>query len=198
MDVDRDVSALTHTHTHMLSCPLVLAIFFVFISIRNCRNLGTLLLSFPSLLPSSNHHLSLALTLSLSLTHSSALYLCSHYSHCVCVSYLSNALLCRRQREHTTQAIERVSEQAVYQLTRSLAFAACTPSLFLSLSHTCALIPSRLHCQSHARPSVGFDQCCRAPAEQQRRRRRRRATHFAVSHCAEWVRSESVGKWRGG
>lgn len=133
MDVDRDVSALTHTHTHMLSCPLVLAIFFVFISIRNCRNLGTLLLSCPSLLPSSNHHLSLALILSLPLTL--LLFSSAHTTLIVCVSYLSNALLCRRQREHTTQAIERVSEQAVLQLTRSLAFAACTPSLSLLVTH---------------------------------------------------------------
>lgn len=133
-------------------------------------------------------------THSLPLTHSlfCSLPLLTLLLLCVCVVFIQCTALPTTTRAHN--ASNRESERASSISAHSLARLRCLHSVSLSLSHTCALTPSRLHCQSHARPSVGFDQCCRAPAEQQRRRRRRRATHFAVSHCAEWVRGESVGK----
>lgn len=121
-------------------------------------------------------------TRSLPLTHSlfCSLPLLTLLSLCVCVVFIQCTALPTTTRAHN--ASNRESERASSISAHSLARLQCLHSVSLSPCHTLA------------RPSVGFDQCCRAPAEQQRRRRRRRATHFAVSHCAEWVRGESVGK----
>lgn len=215
MDFNRDVFLQTHTHTthahnththahntHTHTLHVLMSFgsgnflrFYFNSQLSQFSNASSLFP--PPLSPLSTtiicHKHSLPLSLTHSLTHSLALYLYSHSLSCVCVVFIQCTALPTTTRAHN--ASNRVSERASSTSAHSLARLRCLHSIPLSLTHTCALTLSRLHCQSHARPSVGFDQCCRAPAEQQRRRRRRRrrrATHFAVSHCAEWVLGECV------